>query len=233
MHEKEITKTKVSQNISFPDARRIVECRQPTQGRSFAAAAARVTKSIGTQTEVVHCTCQGRPPSAGSGLPASPTRDMQLQTDMESDATPVTNPVLKPTNNKPSPPRSSNKAATIVAENKARLAEKQTAATAAKQAGLVKLGGKPSNIPTKTPGSSANGARPKVQGNSANTKNKTWKDTGSEPERAAKGSQDPIRDVNDYLFLSVESMDSLDSFDEPGAAAAGRGRKFASSKKPS
>ena len=50
LHEREITKVKVSQNISFPDARKIVEGRQPTQGRSFAAVAAKVTKSTGTQT---------------------------------------------------------------------------------------------------------------------------------------------------------------------------------------
>ena len=203
-------------------------------GRTFAAAAAKVMKSTGTQTEVVHCTCQGRPPPPGSGLPTSPTRDMQLQTDVEAEDLPGISQVVKPTTNKPISPRLSNKAATIVAENKARLAEKQTAASAAKQAGLAKLGGKTTNIPTKTQ-SSANGARPKIPGNNANVnnRNKTWKDTGSEPERAAKGSQDPTRDANDYLFLSVEPMDSLDDFDAPVAAAASTGRRFASSKKPS
>ena len=120
-----------------------------------------------------------------------------------------------------------------MADNKARLAEKQTAASAAKQAGLQKLGGKTSNIPTKTSNapSVTNGARPKTSGNS---QNKSSKETGSQPERPPKGSLDPTRDTNDYLFLSVESMDSLDVFDAPEAAAgSSKGRKFVSSKKPS
>jgi hypothetical protein len=231
LNEKEITKVKVSNNISFPDARKIVEGRQPTQGRSFAAVVAtKVTKSMGTQTEVVHCTCQGRPTSV-SGLPTSPTRDMQLQTDVETVDVPVISPVTTPSYI--AAVKLSSRAAAVVAENKARLAEKQTAASAAKQAGLQRLGGKSSSIPTKTSNapSGANGARPKTSGNN---QNKTWKDTGSQPERPAKGSLDPTRDTNDYLFLSVESMDSLDVFEEPNAAAGGsKGRKFASSKKPS
>ena len=201
------------------------------QGRSFAAVVAtKATKSMGTQTEVVHCTCQGRPASV-SGLPTSSTRDMQLQTDVETVGVPVISPVTNPSGN--TSPRLSNKAVTIVAENKARLAEKQTAASAAKQAGFQKLRGKTSNIPTKTSNapSVANGARPKTSGNN---QNKTWKETGSQPERPAKGSLDPTRDTNDYLFLSVESMDSLDVFDAPQAAAgSSKGRKFVSSKKPS
>ena len=234
LHEREITKVKVSQNVSFPDARKIVEGRQPMQGRSFAAVAAKVTKSTGTQTEVVHCTCQGRPPPPGSGLPTSPTRDMQLQTDVEADVLPGIGQVASPATNKPNSPRLSNKAAAIVAENKARLAEKQTAATAAKQAGLAKLGGKTSNIPTKpnNPQGGANGARPKVLGNKLN---KTWKDTGSDPERAPKGSRDPITSLDKLATLSHESMDSLDPIDLPEAAsgaAAGRGRRNAGSKKP-
>ena len=234
LHEREITKVKVSQNVSFPDARRIVEGRQPTQGRSFAAVAAKVMKSTGTQTEVVHCTCQGRPSPPGSGLPTSPTRDMQLQTDVETDDLPGISPVTNPTTNKPNSPRLSSKAATIVAENKARLAEKQTAATAAKQAGLAKLGGKTSTIPTKPNNAQAgaNGARPKTPGNKLN---KTWKDTGSDPERAPKGSRDPITSLNKFSSLSHESMDSLDPIDLPEAAsgaAAGRGRRNAGSRKP-
>jgi hypothetical protein len=233
LHEKEITKIKVSQNLSFPDARKIVEGRQPTQGRSFAAVVAtKVTKSIGTQTEVVHCTCQGRPASV-SGLPTSPTRDMQLQTDVEADDTPVTSPVTQPTTI--ASPRLSNKAAAIVADNKARLVEKQAAASAAKQAGLQKLGERTSDISVKNSiaQSGANGARPKTKGSNSNVQLTTWKDSRNQPERAPKGSLDPTKDADDYLLLSVESMDSLDVFEAPGAAAGGKGRKFASSKKPS
>ena len=155
-----------------------------------------------------------------------------LGVNVETVVVSVISPVTQPTNN--TSPRLSNKAAAIVADNKARLAEKQTAASAAKQAGLQKLGGKTSNIPTKTgnaPSAANGGARPKTSGNN---QTKTWKETGSQPERPAKGSLDPARDTNDYLFLSVESMDSLDVFDAPDAAAGGsKGRKFVSSKKPS
>ena len=108
-----------------------------------------------------------------------------------------------------------------------------TAASAAKQAGLQKLGEKTSNIPTKTSNapSVSNGARLTTSGNN---QNKTWKETGSQPERPPKGSLDPTRDTNDYLFLSVESMDFLDVFEEPDAVAgSSKGRKFVSSKKPS
>jgi hypothetical protein len=244
LHEKEITKVKVSNNISFPDARKIVEGRQPTQGRSFAAVAAKkVSKSMGTQTEVVHCTCQGRPASV-SGLPASPTRDMQLQTDVEAVDVPVISPVTQSTNDtSPRPvaapraglssPKLSTKAAAIVAENKARLAEKQAAASLSKQTVVASQGARAGNLPAKPAHSTsvAGGARPKT---SLNNPNKTWKETGSQPERPPKGSLDPTRDTNDYLFLSVESMDSLDVFEEPNAAAgSSKGRKFASSKKPS
>ena len=44
---------------------------------------------------------------------------------------------------------------------------------------------------------------------------------------------DPTKDMDDYLLLSVESMDSLDVFEAPRAAAGGTGRKLAHSKKPS
>ena len=65
-------------------------------------------------------------------------------TDVEAVDIPGTSPVIQPTNN--SSPKRSNKAAAIVAENKARLAEKQAAASAAKQAGLTKLGERTSDI---------------------------------------------------------------------------------------
>jgi hypothetical protein len=234
LHEKEITKVKFSQNISFPDARKVVEGCQPTQGRSFAAVvAAKVTKSMGTQTEVVRCTCQGRSAPV-AGLPTSPTRNMDVQTDVEADDLPGISQAPKPVE-KPSSPRLSGKAATIVAENKARLVEKQAAASAAKQAGLAKLGGKPSSLPVSA-GTAQGGARPKTPGhNFNNNKNQTSKDTGSEPARAPKGSQDPISNFNRFSNLSQESMDSLDPIDLPEAAsggASGRGRRIAGSKKP-
>ena len=232
LHEKEITKIKFSQNISFPDARKVVEGCQPTQGRSFAAVAAKTSKSIGTQTEVVHCTCQSRPAPV-SGLPASPTRNMDVQTDVEADDLPGISQAPRPIDNRPNSPRLSSKAATIVADNKARLVEKQAAASAAKQAGLAKLGGKPSSLPVSA-GNAQGGARPKTPGNNTNNKNKTWKDTGSDPARAPKGSQDPIVSFNQFSTLSQESMDSLDPIDLPEASggASGRGRRNAGSKKP-
>jgi hypothetical protein len=158
---------------------------------------------------------------------------MDVQTDVEADDLPGISQAPAPID-KPNSPRLSNKAATIVAENKARLAEKQAAASAAKQTGLVKLGGKPSSLPVSA-GIPQGGARPKTPGNNLNSKNKTWKETGSEPARAPKGSQDPISDFNKFSTLSQESMDSLDPIDLPEAAsggASGRGRRIAGSKKP-
>ena len=48
-------------------------------------------------------------------------------------------------------------------------------------------------------------------------------DFRNQPERAPKGSLDPTKDMDDYLLLSVESMDSLDVSESPGAAAGGKG----------
>jgi len=169
---------------------------------------------------------------------------MQLQTDVEADDTQVTSPVTQPINNaSPRPvaapraglssPKLSTKAAAIVAENRARLAEKQTAASLSKQSVVASQGARADSLAAKPAHSTsgANGARPKTSGI---IQNKTSKETGSKPERPPKGSLDPTRDTNDYLFLSVESMDSLDVFEEPNAAAgSSKGRKFASSKKPS
>ena len=106
-------------------------------------------------------------------------------------------------------------------------------ASAAKQAGLQKLGGETSYIAKKTSNTSsgANGAGQRPMGNN---QNETWRETGSQPERPPKGSLDPTRDTNEYLFLSSESMDSLDVIDAPDAAAgSSKGREFVSSKKPS
>jgi len=158
---------------------------------------------------------------------------MDVQTDVEADDLPGISQAPRPIDNRPNSPRLSNKAATIVADNKARLVEKQAAASAAKQAGLAKLGGKPSSLPVSA-GNAQGGARPKTPGNNTNNKNKTWKDTGSDPARAPKGSQDPIVSFNQFSTLSQESMDSLDPIDLPEASggASGRGRRNAGSKKP-
>ena len=100
-----------------------------------------------------------------------------------------------------SSPKLSTKAAAIVAENKARLAEKQAAASLSKQTVVASQGARAGNLPAKPAHSTSvpGGARPKT---SLNNLNKTWKETGSQPERPAKGSLDPTRDTNDYLFLS-------------------------------
>ena len=63
-NEVEIVKVKTTTNVSFPEARKIVEARtvssQPITGISFSAMARPAAKrSISTQTDIVRCTCQG------------------------------------------------------------------------------------------------------------------------------------------------------------------------------
>ena len=42
---------------------------------------------------------------------------------------------------------------------------------------------------------------------------KSWKETGSDPDRAPKGSDDPIRSYNRYV--SLEPMDAIDDIALP------------------
>src|SRR5207248_7769611 len=60
--ETAIMKAKTDGNISFQEARKIVEAKStlPTPGITYAAMANRSTKSISTQTEIVNCTCHCR-----------------------------------------------------------------------------------------------------------------------------------------------------------------------------
>ena len=63
-NEVEIVKVKTTTNVSFPEARKIVEARiassQPITGISFSAMARPAAKrSISTQTDIVRCTCRG------------------------------------------------------------------------------------------------------------------------------------------------------------------------------
>ena len=140
---------------------------------------------------------------------------VSVQTDAEAQAT-----------GKPADPsRTSTKAAAIIAANKARIADKEVAASAAKQAGLAKLGVKPNTSPSRSP-NAGNGSKSKPTGSNSKT---------SGPERVPKGSQDPVKAFNKNASLSLESMDSLDPTDVPvvvRGATANRGRRNSSESRP-
>jgi hypothetical protein len=238
LKEVEIMKIKINTNSSFPEARKMYDARsgQPTPGMSYSAVVrasqAVAKRTVATQTAIVRCRCQEEAPAddvEGEVQQVEMTEaSVSVQTDAEAQAT--VRPVAAPRAG-PSSPKLSTKAAAIVAENTARLAEKQAAASLSKQPVVARLGARAGNLPAK-PANSANAAKPRAAAKAAD---KTWKDTGSDPERARKGSQDPLTSFNKYASLSQESMDSLDPIDYPvGAAGApsGRGRRNVSSKKP-
>jgi hypothetical protein len=73
-----------------------------------------------------------------------------------------------------SSPKLSTKASAIVAENRARLAEKQAAASFSKQTLVASLGARASNLPAKL-ADSTNAFKPLA---AAKAVDKTWRDTG-------------------------------------------------------
>ena len=222
--EREVAKVKVTENVSFPEARKIVEsrCTQPIRGFTFAMATKTSKKSIGTQTEIVRCECRSATTPSPAGQASTVTaRSVQMQTDVISDQPSGTNPIGE-NQNKPHLPNSQptklgNKAAVIVAQNSARLAEKKATDSETQRQGLAKQGSKnPTIKPNKNTKQMTNmpgGAKPKQLSPTPNQQNKTWKDTGSDPERARKGSQN-ISLNNRFSSLSTESMDDIDIDDD-------------------
>jgi hypothetical protein len=75
----------------------------------------------------------------------------------------------------------------------------------------VRAGSKTGQM-AQTPGS----VKPGVPSTGVNKLNKTWKDTGSDPERPRKGSRDPIASFNKFETLSQHSMDNLDDIEMIG-----------------
>jgi len=58
--ETEIVKTKINNNISFPEARKMIEARSTSTSTITYSAMVKSTKSIATQTDIVNCTCHCR-----------------------------------------------------------------------------------------------------------------------------------------------------------------------------
>ena len=89
--EAEIIKVKTTSNVSFPEARKLMEAKnnQPRSGLSFAAAAraassksASTQTDASTQTEIVHCTCQSSPHLVNVAVATEPleaSRAMQAE----------------------------------------------------------------------------------------------------------------------------------------------------------
>ena len=109
------------------------------------------------------------------------------QTDAHSAVKPV-----KPT----SIPRIGAKAKEIIAANTIRLAARQTPRADRGQSSS------PQSVRRTPP--------PKFEKNIKQQPNKTWKDTGSDPERASKGSKPSVSLNNRFSSLSSESMDVID-----------------------
>ena len=69
--EKEITTIKVKNKCSYPEARRVVTSRTPQPGISYAAAAKKVTRSYGTQTDSVSLPLVRLPPQPTKSKPTT------------------------------------------------------------------------------------------------------------------------------------------------------------------
>jgi hypothetical protein len=76
--EKEIQTIKITQKISFIEARKLVESRTPTVGKSYSAALSRTMKSIGTQTDPSQ-PVNVRPPKASPVRPSKECKNASTQ----------------------------------------------------------------------------------------------------------------------------------------------------------
>ena len=222
--EREVAKIKTTENVSFPEARKIVEsrCIQPIRGFSFAMATKTSKKTVGTQTEIVRCECPSEiisPPAEQTPKMIPRSVQMQIQTHPKSGQPSGTNPIGQNQNNpnQTKQTKLNNKAAAIVAQNSARSAEKKATESETQRQGLAKQGSKNPTIKpnnntkqtTNTPG----GVKTKPLNPTPNQENKTWKDAGSDPERAREGTQN-ISLNNRFSSLSTESMDDMDDKDD-------------------
>jgi hypothetical protein len=229
LNEMEILKVKVASDISFPEARRIVSERGvqlPTPGFSFAQAVKKVaTISIATQTDIIRCKCQACPLSTlqttitkTSTAQQTNSEEVVPSTSTPSTSTPNPKNVANQTDkaNSVTSPRVSAKAAAIVAANTERLASKQTSASAAKQSKSPNT-----DISTfRTQPAAAGRGRPRGAG----PPNKSWKETGSDPDRVPKGSDPGAAGFNRYLSMSVESMQGTEEEEVDSCPDATRGK---------
>jgi len=224
--ETEIGKIKINANVSFPEARKMVEAsnvhRPPTL--SFASIASSthnaVTKrSVSTQTLMVPCKCQ----TEGIVLD-----EVEVDVDAEhAQASTQTAPhsAAKPAKPVPIQSRLGARAKDIIAANTARLAAKQTP--------------RPDRGQSSSPPSVRRPLPPKFLKSIEQQPNKTWKDTGNEPERAPKGSK-PLASLNNrFSSLSSELMDVVDDveFDPmadmaPSPSGGTKGRRMGKTPAP-
>ena len=224
LSEREVAKVRAMQGVSFPEARKIVEnrCPQPIRGFSFAMAAKTSKQSVGTQTDIVHCQCHTTSTSTSTDQASSvAVQSAQMQTDLTKDSLHDVNTVVH------GPDSSAGKLAGLdgsagaaISQSAARTAEGRAAAPTAATEKPASQGPKSSGVragsktgqTAQTPGS----VKPGVPSTGVNKLNKTWKDTGSDPERPRKGSRDPIASFNKFETLSQHSMDNLDDIEMIG-----------------
>jgi hypothetical protein len=89
--EKEICKIKTTQNVTYPEARKILTSRTPfdTNSCSYARVAAQGTRtvSVGTQTDIVACKCPQRPILPADSVEATSLKTRDSQTDKNRPTT--------------------------------------------------------------------------------------------------------------------------------------------------
>ena len=210
--ETAIVKEKTDKNISFEEARKLVEARSvPAPGITYAAVV-KSSKSISTQTDVVNCTCHCRA-EVVQPQPGISSASIEIQTDsvapcVIADITKVARSTVTPaaaastvhktisSNNK----QPTQQTATI---NNNKLSPNKNNQSAPKNAASK-------NAPPAggSPGAGLRGVR-----GSGGAAGGSSRDTGSNPDRVPKGSGDPIRLYNRYG--SLESMDAIDDVDIP------------------
>jgi hypothetical protein len=214
--ETAIMKAKTDGNISFQEARKIVEEKSalPTTGITYSAMASRSTKSISTQTEIVNCTCHCRvdimhaqPGTVSASIqtdnvaPCLVADFAKVAASTISQASTTALNTKQRNNNQPSISNTSNiNTSTQNTVNKAQVTPK----------------GATSRIPTS--GGNSQGEKKKGVRDSGGVAVSSCRDTCGGPDRVPKGSGDPIRLYNRYG--SLDHMDTID-----GAAISSTGRK--------
>ena len=214
--ETEIVRTKINNNISFPEARKMIEARSTPASSITYSAVVKSTKSIATQTEIVDCTChcrvevvQAQPGTSSTsiqteGISPCDTVKIVKGSDIVTSCTANTQhiPASKSGGTARTlaiPSSINNRTANAVKKTNSQILNKNIPKTP------------PSRNATSAGNSPKDGARG-VRERKGST-GKSWKDTGSDPDRAPKGSNDPVRSYNRYV--SLESMDTIDDIALP------------------
>jgi hypothetical protein len=213
VQEKEICRAKVMYNVSYSEARKMIAPITHTTNStvSYSTAVSRKqTVSIGTQTSIVNCTCecradveQAQPRTSSSSVQTesiAPCIRTDLSKMAQYTATNTTNKAPATTSSinndkkdQKTTPKNTNR--TIPTTNTKSTLNRSTPLKSTSSAGNSPKGG-------------ARGIR-----DSGAAAGRSWKDTGSDPDRVPKGSDDPVRIHN--RFASLESMDTIDDIGLP------------------